>query len=330
MNIDSAAQLPMPPARLSRQASLQAVEWLVRLHGHEEAALKARWQTWLSADPEHERAWHYLMESCDSFGLLPAAVAHQALGASAVDGQRRQMAKLLGLGGLAAGMGMLAWRALPWSAWQADRRTALGELASLRWVDGIVLDLNTASAINLRSNRHSRHIELVEGELMVTALDAAATHPLVVNTIAGQVDAVHARFSLHSAHDKVLARVFEGAIVLTPANLPTQAVHLTAGQAADFSAQGVDVVGQTSDLDAAWVRGMLVARDMRLSAFLAELSRYRSGYLACVPEIADLRVSGIYPLHDSDRVLDMLVRNLPVRVHRLSRYWIVIQPRNTA
>lgn len=320
---------PMPPSNVSRQASLQAVEWLVRLRDAGDESLKAQWQAWLTADPEHDRAWHYLQASCAGFGMLPAPVAHRALASPAVDAQRRQIAKMLGLGGVAVGAGLLGWRGLPWPTWQADRRTQVGERVVMQWADGIRLDLNTASAVNLLEDRDYRRIELIEGELMVTAMDPALSRPVRVDTVAGSVDTMHGRFSLHSAAGSVRARVFEGAIDVMPAHAPAGAIRLMAGQAVDFSAQGVGAISATSDLDAAWVRGMLVARDMRLDDFLAELARHRPGRLACDPDIAGLRVSGIYPLHDSDRVLDMLARSLPVSVRTFSRYWVVVQPRPT-
>jgi transmembrane sensor len=61
---------------------------------------------------------------------------------------------------------------------------------------------------------------------------------------------------------------------------------------------------------------MLVVNDMPLPDFLAELSRYRTGLLRCAPNAAGLRVSGAYPLADTDRVLNTLTRALPVQLQR--------------
>jgi transmembrane sensor len=94
-----------------------------------------------------------------------------------------------------------------------------------------------------------------------------------------------------------------------------------------FSREGWE---SPSPLDAgsgAWVDGMLVASRMRLADFLDELSRYRRGRLQCDARVANLLISGTYPLADSERILDMLERALPVRVQRFTRYWVNVQAR---
>ena len=42
--------------------------------------------------------------------------------------------------------------------------------------------------------------------------------------------------------------------------------------------------------------------------------------------MADLRVSGTYPLDDPQRVLDTLMAMLPIDVHYLTRYWATVVP----
>ena len=75
---------------------------------------------------------------------------------------------------------------------------------------------------------------------------------------------------------------------------------------------------------------MLVASNLRLADFLTELDRYRNGSLSCDPAVADLRLSGTYPLADSDRVLTALPGILPVEVRFLTRYWVRILPKSSS
>ena len=70
---------------------------------------------------------------------------------------------------------------------------------------------------------------------------------------------------------------------------------------------------------------MLVAVDWRLDAVLAELSRYRHGVLSCSPDIAGLRLSGTFLLDDTEGALANLEASLPVRVRRLTRYWVRLE-----
>lgn len=64
---------------------------------------------------------------------------------------------------------------------------------------------------------------------------------------------------------------------------------------------------------------------MRLADFLAEVSRYRHGFLSCSDDIADLRLSGVYRLEDPDTLLQLLPQTLPVRLSRRTRWWIRLE-----
>jgi transmembrane sensor len=60
------------------------------------------------------------------------------------------------------------------------------------------------------------------------------------------------------------------------------------------------------------------------------LARYRSGVLRCDPQVADLLLTGSYPLDDSERVLSLLEDSLPVSIVRRTRYWVTVTARGSA
>ena len=43
--------------------------------------------------------------------------------------------------------------------------------------------------------------------------------------------------------------------------------------------------------------------------------------------MANLLISGSYPLDDSERILDLLEVSLPVKVRRFTRYWVTVEAR---
>lgn len=59
----------------------------------------------------------------------------------------------------------------------------------------------------------------------------------------------------------------------------------------------------------------------------AVLGRYRPGLLGCDPSVAGLRLSGAYPLDDTDRALAAIARAVPVEVVSRTRYWVRLVPR---
>ena len=67
---------------------------------------------------------------------------------------------------------------------------------------------------------------------------------------------------------------------------------------------------------------MLVVDNVRLGDMIQELGRYRHGYLGVAPEVADLRITGSFPLHDTDLALDALLPTLPVQIERRTAWWI--------
>ncbi len=77
---------------------------------------------------------------------------------------------------------------------------------------------------------------------------------------------------------------------------PLQAPVAEAGQSYRIAAAGVRRLERPQMDAVAWADGLIVTRDMRLADFLAEVARYRNGYLGCAAEVADLRLSGVYRL----------------------------------
>lgn len=66
---------------------------------------------------------------------------------------------------------------------------------------------------------------------------------------------------------------------------------------------------------------------MPLGQFLDELGRHRRGVLRCDPAVAELPLTGVFPLADTDRVLAALQQSLPVEVYGVTRYWVTVRPR---
>ena len=68
-----------------------------------------------------------------------------------------------------------------------------------------------------------------------------------------------------------------------------------------------------------------VAEKMPLGKFVARLRAYRPGWLLLDDSLAELPVSGTFPLANADLALDALENSYPVEIRRMTRYvtWIV-------
>ncbi len=72
---------------------------------------------------------------------------------------------------------------------------------------------------------------------------------------------------------------------------------------------------------------MLMADKMRLADFVDELTRYHRGVVRLDPAIADLRISGAYPISDTQRTLNMLAHTYPIHVSgHLNGFWVMLSP----
>ena len=112
------------------------------------------------------------------------------------------------------------------------------------------------------------------------------------------------------------------------ADLLEDKVVVQAGQKTDFDTQATRDVSPVDKSVTAWTQGMLLADKMRLADFVAELARYRRGFLRYDPAIANMRISGTFPVSDTRLALNMLVSTYPVAATvRLNGYWISLSSR---
>lgn len=325
---------PLPAAVFADAVAREAVAWFVRLQADDaDPGMRAKWQAWLQSDAEHARAWRHLQECAGTVAGLSPALAHSTL-LRRPPRTRREFLKSVLL--LSAGAGGAYWaaRSQPWQPLLADHHTGVGHPRRLELPDGSFATLDTDSAIDVHFG-HERRIHLLRGEVYVQALARTASGGappprFTAQTRHGAVWTPGCRFTLAVQASHSTACAIDGELAVVPADAPDAGLRLQAGMRTTFTAGGA---GQAQSLDKrrlAWRDGLLAAHDMRLQAFAAELARYRPGAVHCDPEVADLRVSGVFPLSDTDRILDTLALTLPVRVRTLTRYWVAIGPRPAA
>jgi len=306
----------------------EAAGWLVRFQSEAlSASDHAAFERWRGRSAAHAAAWARAEDMLRSFGQVPPALGAQALRGLDRPGRRQVLRTVAGL--LALGpAGWLAWRELPWREWAADARTAAGEQRRLQLADGTQLILNTATAVDILYTADQRVVWLRAGEiLLTTGKDPSPVHrPFIVRTAQGTVQALGTRFLVRDEGSRVRVAVFEGAVDIGPAGGGAHRV-LQAMQQTVFDAGQVGAATDADAGQASWEHGMLAATNWRLADLVDELARYRRGFLRCDPAVADLRVSGAFPLHDIDAGLRLLEKTLPVRISRVTPYWVSVTAR---
>ncbi len=312
----------MPTEPIPPHVARAAVHWLLALDGGSEGA-RRQWQAWLAADPLHARAWRRIAEVDGQLRSVPTPLALQTLAAPGLG--RRHAVRLAVLLTAGAGGLLAARQTRTWQQMAADLSTATGERRETVLADGTRIQLNTASAVDVRYSAAERLIVLRAGEILVRSAPDAARRPLRVRTAEGTVRAIGTRFTVRQQGGQTAVAVLEGAVELTPMHAPHAAQRLSAGEQSRFTATAASPPAPLQDGTAAWADGMLVADGMPLPDFLAELGRHRPGVLHCASDAAGLRVSGTYPLADTDRVLAALTLSLPVQVRSRTRWCVVVE-----
>jgi transmembrane sensor len=319
------------PALLPAPVVDAAVGWLVHLwSGEATDASREQWQRWRTADPLHEQAWRRVEATNARWRVRAPGMAQTLAGTPRAADRRRALRGLTAL--TVTGAAIWAGREQASThGWLAGVRTAKGEQRRLKLPDGTQLLLNTATALDIDYSPTLRRLHLYSGEVLITTAPdtQAPKRPFVVDTPAGRAQALGTRFTVrHEAggSDAHATRieVFEGAVELRDSS--GTALRIDVGQAARLPVGGMAAATSFTAADPTWAEGVLVASDMRLDAFIDELRRYRSGLIQVAPEVAGLHLSGVFPLADTDRILQSLGQVLAVKVQMPMRYWVRIGP----
>ncbi|BBH35857.1 MULTISPECIES: FecR domain-containing protein [Pseudomonas] len=306
-----------------------AIAWQLSLDSSspQEREAFARWH---AADEEHARAWQQLGMLDQRFSVA-SGPARAALLQSRVSIRRRIRKVGSGLASVIAVIGLALFagdRYLPLDYWLADQRTATGEQRTLRLVDGTLINLNTHSALDVRFDDKQRRIVLQEGEILVET-GHGDPRPFIVETREGNLRALGTRFLVRREDEGTRLSVLKSAVAAHPQAADTEQI-LREGQQVLMRRDGLGPTIALPPGADAWTRGMLVVDNARLEDLVHELGRYRRGYLGVAPQVADLRITGSFPLHDTDLALTALLPSLPVQIEHHTRWWVVVGPRAEA
>ncbi len=308
----------------------EAIAWAVKLDfSIPTPRSRAAFERWLQAEPAHASAWERVQSLRGDFAAVPPALALGTLHAADAQRQRRRQGlRLLGLAGMAVAAGWTVREHAPWQRLLADASTGVGEQRTLHLDDGTTVVLNTDTALSSVFSPGLRTLKLHRGEIMVTTGDdagASAKRPFWVQTPFGALQALGTRFVVRLAPGRARVSAQEGAVQMHPGEdaasrmaRPGDAWWLGARGAVPAPALGFDADG--------WADGVVAGQGMRLADLLDELERYRHGSIVCDASVADLRVSGVYHVRDTDRALQFLLQTQPVEVVYRTRLWVSVGP----
>ncbi|MBL8266021.1 FecR domain-containing protein [Steroidobacter sp.] len=300
----------------------EAAEWLVQMQsGVATAEDHEALRRWCERSEQHRQAWQRAEAMLHDLKQLPSGLAQETLGRRRQLGRRRVL------------RGMLTVTVAGTTGWvlreqqSADLRTSVGQHQAIVLPDGSALTLGTATAVDLKFGDRSRQLSLRSGELMVTVA-ADPMRPFRVTTRHGSIQSLGTRFSVREDDGATRVAVVEHAVSVQPESQQSGgALILRAGEQTTFTKRAIAAVQPADSTTFAWTKGMLIVDEWRLQDVLDELARYRPGIIRCAQDVADLRISGIFSLLDTQSSLNLLAASFPLTVRSLSRYWVMVEAR---
>jgi transmembrane sensor len=201
------------------------------------------------------------------------------------------------------------------SDYAADYRTATGERRTVAVAEGVSVDMNTDTSLNLTAAAGGPRIDLVSGEAVITALPSARG-PVSVVAGGGRITAFAASVSVRCDGDAVRVTCLDGQVGVVDGD---RQVTLDARQQARYLDRHLQAVTRIDpEVVTAWQRGMLIFNGAPLRQVIAEVNRYRPGRIILVKaEVGARLVTARFRLDALDDVIPQVCQVFGVQARSL-------------
>ncbi len=299
-----------PPDSHAAGIDREAQAWLLRLgSGDATEEDAAAFRQWCSASRAHASAFsqaRQVMHAVAPAARLAARPAAQTA-RHALTPSRRYFVG----GALAAAVTAMAVRP-PLGLWPsaaefaADYRTGTGEQREVSPVQGVVVQMNTQTRINVASaSEDATRLKLLSGEAEFHAGDATAPANLELAVANGRVTARRARFNVRHTGAEVCVSCLAGEILVSAGG---RRATLGAGGQVTYGASSFGAVQRADEGQvSAWRRSLLVFNQVPLSTVVDEVNRYRPGKIILTSkELGNTQVQASLSIQRLDDVITLI------------------------
>lgn len=310
--------------KVTPEIAAEAAIWVARLHGPgRNPRMEQECRHWQSRSPAHREAFERCTETWQEVPNIKLALAYESVAAMQRSRAAAPVVPPRSWKGWAAGAlsaGALATAALFFVQRQESGayETGIGEQRQVLLDDGSRMLLNTGTRLKVELGRERRSVSIARGEaIFEVAKDA--NRPFVVRAAGSEIVAVGTAFVVRvsggdrSRPEALAVTLLEGKVKVQAgadsrgASLaPPKAVLLAAGERLALGhGSGEALVVQRVDRPnvdqvTAWKRNEAVFDDTSLGDAVAEMNRYSRAPITLQPDLAGLRVSGLYKAGDSE------------------------------
>jgi transmembrane sensor len=324
-----------------------AAEWHLRLRKEPALELSREYLAWI-ANEENSRALEAVEAGWTAVGDLAAApglleLRRGALARAHRAGLKRWFPRKAALRALAAVFVVaIVGSAAFYEYLKSDAiyRTDVGERRVFALPDGSRISMDSDTEVRVHYSDHSRALELDRGR---ARFDVAhdVTRPFTVTAGPETVVAVGTSFNVERLGSTVLVTLIQGHVVIkggdvsqtpAPAKLePTSkaSVSLNAGQQLVAAVDAKPVIATANlQVATAWESGHLIFKDETLGEAVERVNRYTDRPISVDPDIASIRVSGVFNAGDIGSFVSAVTSYFPVQATTNSDNSIILQRRS--
>lgn len=329
------------PEPADRQAPVRASGWLVALSERpDDPRLRARFERWLSADPDHRRDWDEISRTADVLRRVPP-LHHREWGefvsrrkamrdatpsplpGAIRNGRRRWFSAGAVALAAAACFALFFLGGNILLRLEADHATATAELRSVRLADGTTVLLGPESAIGVDYSATARRVRLLKGKAYFEV--GTDSRPFSVEARDVEARDIGTTFDVKLGTSATDIAVREGIVdVTTPRQ--TAAERLVAGDwLRVLPAGGIERGRVPADQVASWTQGQLVVKNRPVAEVVDALRPYFDGVVIVRgTTLAAQPLTGVYNSADPVEALRAVARAQGAALHRLSPWVVVI------
>lgn len=294
-----------------------ASAWLIKMRGEDAGKLRAEFDAWLSASPDHRDAYHRAERRMSALAVLKTSQRHGTSHADARRGRVRgwlpwgAAATALALLIVAIGAGGASLPGQPGSGPVARAAEPLvtqrGEIRTFRLADGSSATLDTDSRLDVALANGARSVRLVKGRVRL----AVARRNVPLHIEAGQGGAMANDAEIDLSIDEagtVTAALRRGRAELRMGAKAEPATTLSRGETLTFQGDGkrLAIAGE-AQIPETWPDGWAEYRSIRLDRLVAEANRYAVlPIMIDDPATAALEVSGRFHVSQTERFADRI------------------------
>ncbi|WP_455886263.1 FecR family protein [Pseudomonas rustica] len=301
----------------------EAVRWLAIMNsGSVTSSQATAFMAWRDASDEHARCMDELVSRLGAIRDSPLSkLSSQQISRSlnAPSSRRQFINGMFAITACAVSAAILSRVGSTGFAWPGDLYTGIGERESYDLADGSRVTLNSATRVSPSVTQRERSLAVHRGELI---LDVRPGHtPFLINAAGWQLSANQKRLLVRCERDGGYLVALDGDLELKNGQAR---VRVAQGRWARFNDAGELRTGVAAADETLWLKGLLEVNSLPLVDVIERIRPYRRGVIQLSADVANVPISGILPLDNTDHALAMLSRIAPIKVTSVWDVWVKI------